>query len=44
MADDRNALDPEEWSAYVDWAVENGVLPEPIEIDEAMTNEYLPET
>lgn len=36
--------DPEEWRAYVDWAVANGVLPEPIHVDEAMTNEYLPET
>src|SRR5215216_5597760 len=36
--------DPEEWRAYVGWAVANGVLPEPIDIDEAMTNEYLPET
>ena len=35
--------DPEEWRAYVDWAVENGVLPEPVEVDEVMTNEYLPE-
>ncbi|MCA1716304.1 MAG: ABC transporter substrate-binding protein [Actinobacteria bacterium] len=36
--------DPEEWSAYVDWAVENGVLPGPVEVDEVMTNEYLPES
>jgi putative hydroxymethylpyrimidine transport system substrate-binding protein len=35
--------DPEEWQLYVDWAVENGVLPEPVEVDEVMTNEYLPE-
>ncbi len=36
--------DPEEWQLYVDWAVENGVLPEPVEVDEVMTNEYLPGT
>jgi putative hydroxymethylpyrimidine transport system substrate-binding protein len=36
--------DPEEWRAYVDWAVENGVLPEPVEVDEVMTNEFLPES
>lgn len=35
--------DPEEWRAYVDWAVENEVLPRPVEVDEAMTNEFLPE-
>lgn len=34
---------PEEWRAYVDWAVENKVLPRPVEVDEAMTNEFLPE-
>lgn len=34
---------PEEWRAYVDWAVENEVLPRPIEVDDAMTNEFLPE-
>ena len=34
--------DPEEWRAYVDWAVENGVLPRPVEVDAAMTNEFLP--
>src|SRR5215210_1472752 len=36
--------DPEEWRAYVDWAVENDVLPEPVEVDEVMTNEFLPES
>jgi len=36
--------DPEEWRAYVDWAVENGVLPGPVEVDEVMTNEFLPES
>ena len=35
--------DPEEWEAYVGWAVENDVLPRPVEVDEAMTNEYLSE-
>ena len=35
--------DPEEWRAYVDWAVENEVLPRPVEVDAAMTNEFLPE-
>ncbi len=35
--------DPEEWRAYVDWAVENGVLPGPVEVDAVMTNEFLPE-
>jgi putative hydroxymethylpyrimidine transport system substrate-binding protein len=34
---------PEEWRAYVDWAVKSGVLPEAVEVDEVMTNEYLPE-
>lgn len=36
--------DPEEWRVYVDWAVENGVLPRPVEVDAAMTNEFLPES
>jgi putative hydroxymethylpyrimidine transport system substrate-binding protein len=36
--------DPEEWRDYVDWAVENGVLPGPIEVDAVMTNEFLPES
>ena len=36
--------DPEEWRAYVDWAVENDVLPGPVEVDEVMTNEFLPES
>ena len=36
--------DPEEWQLYVDWAVENGMLPESVEVAEVMTNEYLPET
>lgn len=36
--------DPEEWRAYVEWAVENGVLPGPIEVDAVMTNEFLPES
>jgi putative hydroxymethylpyrimidine transport system substrate-binding protein len=36
--------DPEEWSAYVDWAVVNGVLPGPVEVDAVMTNEFLPES
>lgn len=35
--------DPEEWKAYVDWAVKNGVLEKPVEVDKVMTNEYLPE-
>ena len=35
--------DPEEWEAYVDWAVENGVLENRVEIEDAMTNEFLPE-
>ena len=35
--------DPDEWRAYLDWATENGVLPRPVEGDEVMTNEYLPE-
>ena len=34
--------DPDEWRAYVDWAIENGVLPRPVEVDEVITNEYLP--
>ncbi len=34
--------DPEEWRAYVNWAVENEVLPRPVEVNEAMTNEFLP--
>jgi putative hydroxymethylpyrimidine transport system substrate-binding protein len=36
--------DPEEWRAYVEWAVENGVLPGPIEVDAVMTNEFLLES
>jgi putative hydroxymethylpyrimidine transport system substrate-binding protein len=36
--------DPEEWRDYVDWAVENGVLPGQIEVDAVMTNEFLPES
>ena len=35
--------DPREWQIYVDWAVENEVLPGPVEVDGAMTNEFLPE-
>jgi putative hydroxymethylpyrimidine transport system substrate-binding protein len=35
--------DPEEWRAYVDWAVENRVLPRQVEVDGMMTNEFLPE-
>lgn len=35
--------DPEEWRAYVDWAVEHDVLPRSIDVDKVMTNEYLPE-
>jgi putative hydroxymethylpyrimidine transport system substrate-binding protein len=35
--------DPEEWRGYVDWAVENGVLPRPVGVDGMMTNEFLPE-
>ena len=36
--------DPEEWSTYVDWAVENNVLPGPVEVDAVMTNEFLSES
>jgi putative hydroxymethylpyrimidine transport system substrate-binding protein len=36
--------DPEEWRAYVDWAVENEVLPGPVDVDTVMTNEFLPES
>ncbi len=36
--------DPEEWRDYVNWAVENGVLPGPVEVDAVMTNEFLPES
>jgi len=36
--------DPEEWRTYVDWAVENGVLPGPVDVDAVMTNEFLPES
>lgn len=35
--------DPEEWRNYIQWAVENDVLPRPVEVDKVMTNEYLPE-
>ena len=35
--------DPEEWRTYVDWAVEIEVLPRQGDVDEAMTNEFLPE-
>lgn len=34
--------DPEEWRNYIQWAVENDVLPRPVEVDKVMTNEYLP--
>lgn len=36
--------DPEEWRVYVDWAVENGVLPGPVEVEAVMTNRFLPES
>jgi putative hydroxymethylpyrimidine transport system substrate-binding protein len=35
--------DPQEWRAYIQWSVENGVLPRPVDVDAVMTNEYLPE-
>jgi putative hydroxymethylpyrimidine transport system substrate-binding protein len=35
--------DPEGWRAYVTWAGANGMLPEPVEVGEVMTNEYLTE-
>jgi hypothetical protein len=35
--------DLEEWRAYVKWAVKNDVLPRPVDVNEVMTNEYLPE-
>ncbi|MDX6380224.1 MAG: putative hydroxymethylpyrimidine transport system substrate-binding protein [Rubrobacteraceae bacterium] len=35
---------PEEWRAYVDWAVENEVLPGPVDVDKVMTNEFLPDS
>ncbi len=35
--------DPEEWEAYVAWAVENGVLEKKVDVGDAMTNEFLPE-
>jgi putative hydroxymethylpyrimidine transport system substrate-binding protein len=35
--------DPEEWQRYARWAVENRVLPRPVEVGEVMTNRYLPE-
>ena len=35
--------DPEEWEAYVRWAVKNGVLEKPVDVGDAMTNEFLPE-
>ncbi|QIN77555.1 pyrimidine biosynthesis enzyme [Rubrobacter marinus] len=35
--------DPEEWEAYIAWAVENGVLEEKVDVGDAMTNEFLPE-
>jgi putative hydroxymethylpyrimidine transport system substrate-binding protein len=34
----------EEWQAYVDRAVENDVLPGPVDVDTVMTNKYLPES
>ena len=34
--------DPKEWEAYVDWATQNGVLKKKVEVDDVMTNEYLP--
>ncbi|QYJ15244.1 Formylaminopyrimidine-binding protein [Rubrobacter xylanophilus DSM 9941] len=35
--------DPEEWRRYVRWAVKNRVLPHRVEVEEVMTNRYLPE-
>lgn len=35
--------DPEEWEAYIKWAVENGVLEKKVDVGDAMTNEFLPE-
>ncbi|WP_119069881.1 ABC transporter substrate-binding protein [Rubrobacter indicoceani] len=34
---------PDEWRAYVAWAVENDVLPQSVEVEQVMTNEYLPD-
>lgn len=34
---------PEEWKAYVEWAVKNDVLKKKIDVNEVMTNDYLPE-
>lgn len=34
--------DPGEWRAYIEWAVENGVLSRTVDVNEVMTNEYLP--
>jgi ABC-type nitrate/sulfonate/bicarbonate transport system substrate-binding protein len=36
--------DPEEWTTYVDWAVDNNVLPGPVEVDAVTTNEFLSES
>ena len=41
-ADPIGYQNPEEWRAYVDWAVDNDVLPEPVDVDAVMTNEFLP--
>ena len=35
--------DPDEWRNYIGWAVENGVLPRTVDVDEVITNQYLPE-
>ncbi len=36
--------DPEEWRAYILWAVENEVLPRSVEVDQVMSNKFLPES
>ena len=33
-----------EWQVYILWAVENGVPPEPVEVDRVMTDKFLPES
>jgi putative hydroxymethylpyrimidine transport system substrate-binding protein len=36
------SLDPEEWAAYADWMRRNGILKRPLDVADAVTDEFLP--
>jgi ABC-type nitrate/sulfonate/bicarbonate transport system substrate-binding protein len=36
-------LDPAAWSAYADWMRSEGLLEKPVDVDAAVTAEFLPE-